>query len=147
METATLLTPEQQAAVEEAIRVAEQHTSGEIRVHIEPSCSGNVLDRATVVFRDLEMHKTRLRNGVLFYVSVNDHKFAILGDAGINALVSSDFWDAIKTRMQMKFRAGHFADGIVEGVRMAGDQLQTHFPLDRNDENELPDKVSFGEGE
>ena len=79
-----IFSPEQQDLISSAIQNAENQTSGEIRVHLEKTCSGNVLDRAARVFSDLEMHKTELRNGVLFYLAYEDRKFAILGDAGIN---------------------------------------------------------------
>ena len=62
----------------------ELNTSGEIRVHIDDECKEDVLDKATTVFHRLKMNKTELRNGVLFYLAVNDRKFAILGDKGIH---------------------------------------------------------------
>jgi uncharacterized membrane protein len=141
----TVFTQEQQDLIEQAIKKAEKATSGEIRVHIENTCKGNVLDRATHVFAQLEMHKTELRNGVLFYLAHRDHKFAVLGDAGINAVVSTNFWDEIKIKMQYRFRGGHFVEGLIDGITMAGDQLRVNFPWNEADKNELSDKISFGE--
>ena len=89
-------TSEQKMAITDAIKQAELNTSGEIRVHIEDKCKGDVLDRASFIFEKLKMHKTQLRNGVLFYLAVKNKKFAILGDAGINAVVPDDFWNEIK---------------------------------------------------
>jgi len=51
-----------------AIKDAEKDTSGEIRVHIENYCKGDILDRAAQLFGILKMHKTEKRNGVLFYL-------------------------------------------------------------------------------
>ena len=85
--------------IEQAIAHAEEQTSGEIRVYVEEKTQGEVLDRAAEVFEKLEMHKTALRNGVLFYLAIKDRKFAILGDAGINAKVGQDFWKEIKETM------------------------------------------------
>ena len=127
-----------------AIKEAELNTSGEIRVHIEKSCSEDVLDRAAFLFEKLKMHKTQLRNGVLFYLVVKDRKFAILGDAGINARVPEDFWDRIKETMVRYFQEGDFTQGLVEGILMSGEQLKTHFPFQTDDVNELPDDISFG---
>lgn len=142
--THTLFSPEEQAQITSAIQSAENQTSGEIRVHLEKNCQGNVLDRAAQVFEKLDMHKTKLRNGVLFYLAYEDRKFAILGDAGINSRVAENFWDDIKIRMQHRFRAGHFVEGLCEGVEMAGQQLRQNFPKADDDVNELPDKVSMG---
>lgn len=84
---------ENKLQIANAIRVAELNTSGEIRLHVEKHCKEEVLDRAAYIFEKLEMHKTQLRNGVLFYLAVEDKKFAILGDAGINQKVAEDFWE------------------------------------------------------
>ncbi len=133
----------QQKAIVDSIKAAELNTSGEVQVHIENTCKKEVMDRATEVFASLNMHKTKLRNGVLFYLAVKDKKFAILGDAGINAAVSADFWESIKNYMQGEFRQGKFTEGLCEGIRRAGDQLRNHFPYQSDDVNELPDDISF----
>ena len=135
-------TQEQKDAMVAAIRQAEKDTSGEIRVHIENHSKINVLDRAADVFAELKMHKTALRNGVLVYVALLDHKSAILGDAGINAKVPADFWDSIMKNMVEKFRAGNITEGICEAVITAGEQLKQYFPYQADDENELPDEIS-----
>ena len=59
---------ENKLQITNAIRVAETNTSGEIRVHVEKRCKEDVLDRAAYIFKKLGMHKTELRNGVLFYL-------------------------------------------------------------------------------
>lgn len=144
-EQSVLLTAEQQAAVEGAIAQSEKLTSGEIRVHVEHHCTtANVLDRAAELFYSLGMEKTEQRNGVLFYLAEKDHKFAVIGDAGINQKVPSNFWDDIKVKMQVKFRSGKFAEGLVEGILMAGKQLQQHFPKLADDKDELANTISFG---
>ena len=127
-----------------AIKNAELDTSGEIRVHIENTCKGEAKDQAAYLFNKLEMHKTELRNGVLFYLAVKNRKFSILGDMGINQKVPENFWDDIRDTMLNHFRENKFADGLVEGITMAGQQLKEHFPYQSDDVNELPDEISFG---
>ncbi len=142
---AKLFSPEQKAQIVAAIKAAETQTSGEIQVHIESRCKGSVLDRAAQVFETLKMYQTKERNGVLVYLAVEDHKFAILGDAGINALVPANFWESTKDLMADFFRQGKFSEGLIEGIHHAGEQLKAHFPFDsQNDQNELSDEVSFG---
>jgi len=128
----------------DAIKVAEKDTSGEIRVHLENHCKEEALDRAAYLFEKLEMHKTKQRNGVLFYLAVKDRKFAILGDAGINAVTAANFWDEIKGVILEKFKNDNFLEGITQGVLMAGDALKSHFPYHKTDVNELSDEISFG---
>ncbi|WP_373521239.1 TPM domain-containing protein [Aquiflexum sp.] len=128
-----------------AIQGAERETSGEIQVHIENHCRGDVMDRAAEVFETLKMHQTKDRNAVLFYLAVQDHKFAILGDSGINHVVPSDFWENIKERMLIEFKKGEFTEGLRMGIEMCGLQLKAHFPFEqKGDINELPDEISFG---
>ena len=143
----TFFTKEQQERILSAIKTAEEETSGEIRVHIETSFTGDVLDRAAWIFKKLGMYKTALRNGVLFYLAVEDKKFAIIGDAGINAKVPEGFWNGIKEVMEKDFREGKFTEGLSAGILMAGDQLRVQFPHKADDINELPDEISFDKPE
>lgn len=138
-------TDEKKAAIKRAIEVAEMQTSGEIRVHIEDRCKKNVFDRAVDVFAKLDMHKTAMRNGVLFYVAVADRKFVVIGDAGINRVVPENFWDHIRTTVLSAFREDQIAEGLMEGIRIAGGQLAEHFPRQEDDVNELSNEISYGE--
>lgn len=141
---ATIFTAEDKQKIVKAIESAEKDTSGEIRLHIESHCPTDVLDHAAWLFKKMEMHKTALRNGVLFYVAIEDHKFAILGDAGINAVVPKDFWEQIKTAVIAEFAQDRYCDGLCAGIAMAGEQLKAFFPYSKNDVNELSDEISFG---
>ena len=144
MSAQNFFSSEQKKQITDAIAQAELNTSGEIRLHVEGSCTINVLDRAAYIFEKLEMHKTDQRNGVLFYLAVNDRKFAILGDAGINQLVPENFWDQIKETMLEFFKEEKFAEGVSTGILMAGEQLKANFPYQSDDLNELSDEISFG---
>lgn len=143
MSVENFFTKEEKKQITEAIAEAERNTSGEIRLHAEGHCAIDVLDRAAYVFGKLQMDKTVDRNGVLFYLAVHDHKFAILGDAGINYVVPADFWDHIKETMLGYFKEGKFADGLVKGIEMAGHQLKVFFAYQKEDVNELSDEISF----
>lgn len=134
----------EQKLIVDAIKEAELNTSGEIRVHIDNSCKEDVLDRAAYVFETLKMHETELRNGVLFYVAYDDHKFAILGDAGLNAKVPENFWDSTKDEVISMFKEGQYAQGLANGILKAGKELKQHFPYRKGDVNELDNDISFG---
>lgn len=136
----------QQEAIRDAIAAAELNTSGEIRVHIDKVCKKDPIERAIEMFSKLGMHKTELKNGVLFFVSMDDHKLAIIGDKGINEAVSDDFWDSIRNEMVEHFKKGLYTEGLINGIHRAGEQLKSAFPFQSNDENELSNDVSF-EGE
>ena len=138
------LTIEEETMVVQAIQSAEHRTGGEIRVHIESNCKGNVLDRAASLFKSLKMHETALRNGVLIYLSTDDRKFAIIGDSGINAVVPAGYWDDVKDLMIGNFSKGALVQGFVLGIEKVGEKLKEFFPYQENDVNELPDEISYG---
>jgi uncharacterized membrane protein len=144
MKASEFFSKEQKQQIVQAIELAEKDTSGEICVHLESHCAGDVLDCAAYMFAKLKMHKTALRNGVLIYLAVKDQKFAILGDAGINAKVPAGFWDSIKEAMAQKFREEKFTEGLMEGISMSGSKLKEFFPYQADDINELSNEISFG---
>ncbi|WP_299777388.1 TPM domain-containing protein [uncultured Formosa sp.] len=138
------LTQKEESEIVEAIRQAENQTSGEIRIHIEKTTSIDVYERAMEVFHMLKMNTTKLQNGVLIYVAVEDKTFVIYGDKGINDVVDDTFWDTTKDVIQSYFKQGKFKEGLVEGVLRAGKELQANFPWDASDINELPNEISNG---
>ncbi|MFT6870073.1 MAG: putative membrane protein [Paraglaciecola sp.] len=127
-----------------AIQIAEKNTSGEIRVHIEASSEKDHYERALEVFYLLKMETTKDANGVLLYVAVDDKKFVICGDEGINKVVPADFWNSTKDSIQIHFKKGDFKQGIVDGILTAGKELKIHFPYQSDDTNELSNEVSKG---
>ena len=143
MTSRTFFSKEEQRRIVSAIKEAELDTSGEIRVHIENHCKEETLERAAEVFYNLKMDRTAARNGILFYLAVKDHKFAIIGDEGINIEVEHDFWNDIKDEMISNFKANKFTEGLIAGILKCGDKLKKHFPYQNDDVNELSDEISF----
>ena len=138
-----ILNRDEDHRVVEAIRQAELNTSGEIKVHIENRCKGDVEERSLFVFDKLKLNETKLRNGVLIYLAVRDHKFAILGDEGINNVVEDGFWNDVKDLMQAHFKEGRFAEGLEAGIQRCGEKLKAFFPYQSDDVNEIPDEISY----
>ena len=136
------LSPQEEEEIVDAILKAEKNTSGEIRVHIEASAKINHFSRAQQVFHFLKMDNTKDENGVLLYVAVEDKKFVIYGDKGIDKAVPKGFWDTTKETISSHFKEGNFKQGIIDGVLKAGKELETHFPWHHNDTNELSDAIS-----
>ena len=131
-----------QPAIVAAIAKAEQRTSGEIRVHVQPKAQGEIRGIAEKTFERLGMTKTELRNGVLLFIASEEHRFVILGDRGIDEKVPAGFWDDIAARLTIRFQAGEFTDGIVEAVHSAGEELRHYFPRAHDDVNELSNDIN-----
>jgi uncharacterized membrane protein len=138
------LTQAQEQEIIDAIRVAEKNTSGEIRVHLEKNSVKDPLERAKEVFYFLKMDKTKNKNGVLFYVAVDDKKFSVLGDEGIDKVVPNDFWNSIKDAVIQRFSTGNYSDGLKEGILATGQKLKEFFPYKSNDDDELSNEISLG---
>jgi uncharacterized membrane protein len=139
------LTKEQEQKIVKAIQTAEIHTSGEIRVHIETATKKETIERATEVFYYLKMDETKDNNGILFYLAVDDKKFAVIGDKNIDSKVPDNFWEDIKNTVLKEFKTSHYASGLVKGILKVGKELKHYFPYDeKNDKNELSDEISIG---
>lgn len=136
------LTATQEQQIIDAIRNAEKNTSGEIRVHIEKYSKKDTIIRATEVFYFLKMDKTNNRNGVLFYLAVDDKKFAVIGDEKINEKVPTDFWESTKNTVLQEFKNGNFTNGLIKGILQTGEQLKKYYPFQDDDLNELTDEIS-----
>lgn len=144
MKLSDFLSEAERQTVQSAIKEAELKTSGELRVHIESTCTSNVIERAATVFKEINMHLTKERNGVLIYLSIKDQKLAIIGDKGINDVVPNGFWDEIKNSMIADFKNKQFQKGLVEGIHKIGEKLIQDFPFKEDDKNELSNDISFG---
>ena len=138
-----LFTTEEQELIANTIAEAEKATSGEIRIAVEKHCHGSAFERATEYFAELGMDKTAQHNGVLIYLAHEDHKFAIIGDRGIDNVVPDDFWETTQVAMKAHFLSGNLAEGVVAGIALAGEKLALYFPPQNGDVNELPNEIIF----
>lgn len=138
-----IFTEQEQELIANAISEAEKATSGEIRIAVDKHCEGDPLEKATSYFEKLGMEKTSRHNGVLIYLAYIDHKFAIIGDSGINKVVPEDFWETTKVAMGAHFSGGNLVQGIIAGIMLAGEKLATFFPFEGGDINELPNEIIF----
>ena len=138
--------PEEEAKIVNAIRVAEQETSGEIRLYVESKNRFvDPLDRAAEIFLQLKMTETVNRNAVLVYVAIKHRELAVFADEGIYNKAGQQFWNNAVHGMLSEFRKDNYAEGLVEVIHKIGESLKTHFPYDAStDKNELPDDIVFG---
>jgi uncharacterized membrane protein len=138
-------TADEAAVIVAAIREAEKLTSGEIRLYVETKCAFmDPLDRAAEVFKELNMYKTSLHNGVLLYVATQDKQMCVYADSGIRSVVDVDVWKNAVQLMQQNFTNQQYVEGLVSCVKYIGILLQQYFPYDSQDKNELPDNIVFG---
>lgn len=142
---AKFFSTEEEEQIINAIKAVENKTSGEVRVHIQGKIKKPVLEAGKDMFLKLGMQKTQARNGVLFFIVPKEHKFAILGDKGLDDVVPEHFWEEVRNDMRGFFREGKFGDGLVHAIHKVGNYLTSHFPVQEDDENELSDEISYGD--
>lgn len=147
MDPHSFFSKEDERRIVEAIVKAESMTTGEIRVHVDSHTSLSPFDAAVKTFSLLEMQKTKYQNGVLFYILCDDRAFAVIGDKGIDNVVPKGFWDDICQKLSADFKAGNFAGGLEDAIIKCGAKLKEFFPSDNNNEDELPNDISYGDKE
>ena len=142
----SFFTEEERQLIADAVRYAEQRTSGEIRVFVESRCRFvDAIDRAAEIFFGLKMEHTGDRNAVLLYVAMKDHQLAIFADEGIYTKLGQEYWNNEIRVMISNFNRNDYAAGIRQCVTDIGEALHHYFPFDnKTDKNELPDDIVFG---
>ena len=138
-----LLSADEDARLIKAIQLAEFKTSGEIRVHIEKICKGDALEECKKQFSKLNMHQTKDRNGILFFLAIGSKSFAVWGDEAIHQKVSDEFWKSITDCAIDYFKQNDYVTGIEKAVELCGEKLKTHFPIEADDKNELSNTISY----
>jgi putative membrane protein len=87
------------------------------------------------------LHRTEAATGVLVFVSLFERRVVILADEGIDSKVDASFWADTDDRILEGIRRGSLRDGLVAGIRRAGELLGEQFPWREGDRNEIPDRV------
>ncbi|MFY1045016.1 TPM domain-containing protein [Chryseobacterium sp. GP-SGM7] len=137
------LTNQQIDSLVKAIQSAEQHSTGEIRVHIDSSTDSNIAEAAFNVFKELCKDKTAEKNAVLFHVNFENKYLTIIGDTGIHAKVHQSYWDHLHDYITSEFAKGHFYQALKSGILETGLELKKHFPVKGENHNELPNEITF----
>lgn len=139
----TYLSEEEISELVEVIKTAEDHSTGEIRVHIDSATEEENAAVAFDIFQKLEMHQTKDRNAVLFHINFNQKYLTIIGDKGIHQKVCQSFWDKIHDEMTANFVQGNYFKGIQDAVLKTGVELKKYFPIEEDNPNELPNEITF----
>jgi uncharacterized membrane protein len=133
------------ARLAQAISEAEHATSAEIRLFIEQHVQGETpLARAQALFEELEMHKTDRFSGVLVYIALADHRFALVADPRAAHRVSQTFWWQAALIFQDALARGAVNHTLGNALIQLGQRLALIYPPNQDQINELPNDVVFG---
>lgn len=101
-----------------------------------------ITQRAEEAFLAEEVFNTKDRTGILLFISLLEHKVVVLGDAGINAKVRPEEWDAVVKVLVDGMKNGKPADGLIEAIVLCGDLLKREGVARRHDDDdELSNKM------
>lgn len=137
------LTNQQIASLVEAIQSAEDHSTGEIRVHIDSNTESNLAKTAFEVFRELCMNKTTDRNAVLFYINFEQKYLTIIGDSGIHEKVNQSYWNHLHDYITAEFAKGNYYKALQSAILKTGLELKKYFPVEGENPNQLPNEITF----
>lgn len=137
------LTNQQIASLVEAIQSAEDHSTGEIRVHIDSNTDNRDAKTALEVFKKLDMDKTAERNAVLFHVNFEQKYLTIIGDIGIHEKVKQTYWDHLHDYITAEFAKGRYYQALKSAILETGLELKKHFPVEGENPNQLSNEITF----
>jgi putative membrane protein len=78
---------------------------------------------------------------ILIYASWADRQVELVAHEAIHRAVGEGPWNAAVAAVTEGMKAGKPADGFVTAIRICGDALAAHFPLDGAPRNQLPNTL------
>ena len=94
-------------------------------------------ERAIQAFQIHRVGRTQGATGVIIFISSFERMVFVMGDADISKHFKNEDFVEVKNAIIDGFRINQFGDGLVEGIRLCGQKLRQHYPLQPGDENEL----------
>jgi putative membrane protein len=100
-----------------------------------------VYEKALVSFVEQGLHETRDKTGILILISLFEHRVQVLADSGINAKVPEHTWEEIVEVIIAGLKTDTACEAVCQAVERCGELLKEHFPVQADDENELPNLI------
>ena len=102
-----------------------------------------VQERALRAFYEKGLYKTRDNTGVLFFISLLEHRVWLLADEGIYSKISQAELQEYAQDIAKSVKSGTTADTLCREIQNIGAVLAEHFPIKPDDTNELSDHVLY----
>lgn len=102
-----------------------------------------VKERALKAFYEKGLYKTKQNTGVLFFISLLEHKVWVLADVGIHEKIKQVALNKLTRQVAQGIKEGRACDALVDAIGEAGRSLAEHYPTCPGDVDELPDGVLF----
>lgn len=96
---------------------------------------------ALAEFTEQGLHYTRDHTGILILVSLLEHRVEVLADRGINEKVEPHTWEEIVGVLTEGLKSNRACDAFCAAINRCGTILETHFPRQPDDIDELPNRL------
>jgi putative membrane protein len=98
--------------------------------------------RAESAFLQEEVFNTRLRTGIMIFISFFEHEVIVMADKGISKDVEQKEWDAVVRTIIENVKKDKVTDGIEKAILRCGEiLLEKGFVISPDDVNELKDDL------
>lgn len=103
-----------------------------------------VQERALLAFYERGLYQTRDDTGVLFFISLFEHKVWVLADKGIHEKINPDELQEYADDVAKGIKTGNASQSLCLEIKRVGKILAEHFPIKPDDTNELSNEVITG---
>ena len=93
--------------------------------------------KAYETFRILGLQKTRNYQAVMIFVSLYEQYIEIIADSAISAKIDNALWQSMIDAFVEKVKNEAFEEGYLQAINEVGALLVHHFPIEKEDKNEL----------
>lgn len=96
-----------------------------------------VREAAIASFYTEGLYRTREENGILIFISVLERRVWVLADKGINDKIDPGEWTAVVDTVTSGIKDNNQCQALCQAVTRVGEILQSHFPIRKDDRDEL----------
>jgi putative membrane protein len=100
-----------------------------------------VKERAIRTFYERGLYKTKKHTGILFFLSLLEHKVWILADKGIYGKIPQQMLNGFAGMVSKGIQERRARDALCDAITGVGELLWEHFPITDADTDELPNIV------
>lgn len=97
--------------------------------------------KANKQFYNLGLNKTKTKQAIMFFVSLDEKYVEIITDTEISKKIPNEFWEQLVYEFTLDIKKDDFFSGYIKAIKTSKAILIQHFPIQDDDENELSNEV------
>jgi len=92
-------------------------------------------------FYNLGLNRTKTNQALMFFVSLEEKYVEIISDETIKSKIPDEYWQKVVDEFVVDVKRGHLSNGYLKAIQACSEVLIQNFPIQEDDENELPNDV------